>query len=222
MFEKDIKAKRNIILIGEAGSGKTEMSIFFVKLLAGSSDKSINLIDMDQTKGMFRSRDISKYISEDISLVAPYHFMDMPLVPGGMEKLMTSENNINVIDVGGGIAGAVAIGQYSKYMNSDDSIVLYLINPYRGFSTSSDDIKSMMEDIKRVSHIDEVVVISNPNFGKKTSAEDVLNGHRNLEKMLSDIGMKAQALVIPTWIDESVFENEDIQVFSITPYIQYP
>ncbi|MDY4532022.1 MAG: ATP-binding protein [Enterocloster aldenensis] len=51
----------NIVLIGEAGSGKTEIAANIAILLAEKDEKPVYLIDMDQTKCLFRARDFSYY-----------------------------------------------------------------------------------------------------------------------------------------------------------------
>jgi len=50
--------KTNFILIGEAGCGKSEISLNLAKYLAENSDKQVHLFDMDMTKPLFRSRDL--------------------------------------------------------------------------------------------------------------------------------------------------------------------
>ena len=45
----------NIVLLGEAGSGKTEIAANIAILLAEKDEKPVYLIDMDQTKCLFRA-----------------------------------------------------------------------------------------------------------------------------------------------------------------------
>ena len=53
---------RNYVLIGEAGSGKTEIAANLALLLARTQTLPVCLIDMDQTKCLFRARDFSSPI----------------------------------------------------------------------------------------------------------------------------------------------------------------
>ena len=116
MLKELVKTKRNFVLIGESGSGKSEISLFLAKTLSDYTDKKIRLIDMDQTKGMYRSRDWKERVENDqIHVYCGEHFMDMPLVPHGMAKKLDDENAVNILDVGGNEIGTVVLGQYSQW-----------------------------------------------------------------------------------------------------------
>ncbi|MDM8298790.1 ATP-binding protein [Enterocloster aldenensis] len=54
----------NIVLLGEAGSGKTEIAANIAILLAEKDEKPVYLIDMDQTKCLFRARDFSSLLEK--------------------------------------------------------------------------------------------------------------------------------------------------------------
>ena len=60
--------KKNFVFIGEAGSGKSELAMNFAQLMAEVSEKPVHLFDMDQTKGLFRTRDVSELLEERASL----------------------------------------------------------------------------------------------------------------------------------------------------------
>lgn len=65
MLRQLLRSKRTFVFLGESGSGKSEMSIFFAQKLLEYTGKTIWLIDMDQTKGMFRSRDWKNQIENE-------------------------------------------------------------------------------------------------------------------------------------------------------------
>ena len=54
------KGKKNFVFIGEAGSGKSEIAINFAVNLARIADRPVHFFDMDQTKPLFRSRDVKE------------------------------------------------------------------------------------------------------------------------------------------------------------------
>lgn len=222
MLKELVKTKRNFVLIGESGSGKSEIALFLAKTLSDYTDKKIRLIDMDQTKGMYRSRDWKERVENDqIHVYCGEHFMDMPLVPHGMANKLDDENAVNILDVGGNEIGAVVLGQYSQWLNNENSVVFYIINPYRNFSGSKDNILFLMERIQKAGHIQKIHVISNPNLGPSTTEEDVCNGHEILKKMLVDTEYEIEALMIPVWLPKEVFINMDIPVYFIKPMIQF-
>lgn len=215
--------KRNWVLIGEAGCGKTEAAMYLAQALHAEGNKRVNLIDMDQTKGMFRARDFSERLNaEGITTVEGMHFMDMPVVPPGVERLLADQEAVNVLDVGGNEIGAVAIGQFARKINTPDTAVLYLINPYRNFSGTTENIRILKENIQNVGGIRDVSIIANPNFGRNTTEQDILEGYDALLELLEPLGLKPMALIIPDWVDEAVFAHLQLPKWILKPYIKYP
>ena len=63
---KDItENKKNIIFVGESGCGKTELALNCAVELAAAGEKTVNLIDMDQTKGVYRARDFAGMLRQN-------------------------------------------------------------------------------------------------------------------------------------------------------------
>ena len=59
-FEQLMKEKKNFVFIGEAGSGKSEIVLNIANKLAASTEKKVDLFDLDQTKPLYRSRDLQE------------------------------------------------------------------------------------------------------------------------------------------------------------------
>lgn len=57
-FEELMKEKKNFVFIGEAGSGKSEIVLNIAHKLAEQTGKKVELFDLDQTKPLYRSRDM--------------------------------------------------------------------------------------------------------------------------------------------------------------------
>lgn len=59
-FEELLKEKKNFVFIGEAGSGKSEIALNIACRLAEAGGKAVDLFDLDQTKPLYRSRDLQE------------------------------------------------------------------------------------------------------------------------------------------------------------------
>ena len=53
----DMTSSSNVVFLGEAGSGKSELALNFAQALAELGGKPVHFFDLDMTKPLFRSRD---------------------------------------------------------------------------------------------------------------------------------------------------------------------
>ena len=92
-FKNLIGNNHNFIFLGEAGSGKSEVSINFAMLLTEMGDKPVHYFDMDMTKPLFRSRDAVENL-EQAGIIFHYEeqFMDAPTLVGGVNLLLKDES----------------------------------------------------------------------------------------------------------------------------------
>lgn len=186
-FTKLLGNKKTIVFIGEAGSGKSEIAINFAMGLRKETERVIHFFDMDQTKPLFRSRDVANQIrSAGIEFHSNFNesIEDVAAIAPGVIEAINEEDSIVLLDIGGNEHGARMIGQFSQYLNSEDSVVLFLINSYRPWSRDLPGITETVRIITAASRTENIRIVSNPNFGLATTAEDVITGNEKLKAML--------------------------------------
>lgn len=179
--------KRCFTFIGEAGSGKSEIAINFAKILRKKTKKEIHFFDFDMSKSLFRAREAQKELeSAGISVHFEKQFMDAPTQVGGLISCLKEKNRLVVLDVGGDAVGSRAIGGFAKWLNAEYSLVYFVVNPYRPWSSDLRHIDETLGSILRVTHLqfEKLHLISNPNLGITTLIGDVVSGHRKLKKNL--------------------------------------
>ncbi|MFR6349653.1 MAG: hypothetical protein ACLUN9_23525 [Enterocloster aldenensis] len=121
----------NFIFIGEAGSGKSEISTAFACHLAHTYSKQVDVFDMDQTKALFRSRDyLDKIDMPNLRLHFQEQVLDSPLAAPGIVESLSDREIFTVVDVGGNAIGARMIAPYSRQINSPDTITWFIVNPH--------------------------------------------------------------------------------------------
>lgn len=207
--------KKNIVLIGEAGSGKTEVSINMATLLTKVSRKTIHMFDMDQTKPIFRARDSAGSMeSEGVIFHYQKQYMDAPIVASGVIEKLRDPESIVLLDIGGGAYGSHMIGQFASYLNSPDTKVLFLINPYRPWSGSLDNIEETIRRTVGAAHLNEISIAANPNLGLETTAEDVISGLNMLRRILP--GMNIEFLCVRKELAAAVAKSCDLPVLPVT------
>lgn len=222
-FEKFTMNKTNFIFVGEAGSGKSEIAINFAKYLVALNEKPVHFFDVDMTKPLFRSRDVKKQV-EAMGIIFHHEeqFYDAPTIVGGVNLLLKNESCYVVMDVGGNDIGARAIGGFAPKINSDNTLVYYVLNPYRPWSDDLNHIDGTLSAILKISHIqlDKVHMISNPNNGIFTTAEEVLKGNFKMQEMIGSL-KNIEFTCVMNSLYEEVKEKIGISLMPIHLYLTY-
>lgn len=225
MGEKNLRDRNNFVFIGESGSGKTENALYFATKYLNGRSKKITFFDMDQTKGMFRSRDYEDVLKEHgVKLMETTTFLDAPVIPTGVTGALLDDSSINIFDVGGNEIGARMIGQFSHMLNNQKTKVFYVINPYRYFSKSGAEIIDRMNEIVLSCRLydADVVIISNPCLGDGATLEEVLRGHLWLKDELMQFGYNCTFLSVDELLVNEIKWKVKEQVLPLKVYIQYP
>ena len=226
IFEEMLAKKKNFVFIGEAGSGKSELAINFAFKMAEVANKKVHFFDMDQTKPLFRSRDVSEQL-EDVGVVfhSQKQLLDAPtIVPGVIEHLLNKDAYV-LLDIGGNATGARMVGQFSHILNDASTCVFFVINTYRPWSKTALSIEETVDRITRVSRIKHVNVISNPNLGLTTTPEEVVAGNIKLKEILGPNGANIDYVcVLETLYDrvKDVIKEPliPVEIFILYPWLQ--
>lgn len=186
LLRDEIQGKRNFVFLGEAGCGKSELSVEFALLLNALKERPTHFFDLDMSKPLFRSREICHELEQSgVSVHFEEQFMDAPTLTGGVSRLLQDEGCYTVLDVGGDHIGARAVGGYAPQLNAASTQIYYIINPYRPWSTDLVHIDGVLTQALGVSHVraEKLRYVANPNFGLKTTMQDVTEGYTRLQKM---------------------------------------
>ena len=219
-FEDLLKEKKNFLFIGEAGSGKSEIVLNVAAKLARETDKKIDVFDLDQTKPLYRSRDM-KEAFEEIGVEIHYQdqFLDAPTVVGGVATSLLSDN-YTLLDIGGGHPAARMAGGYSHILKNEDSAPIYIVNPYRPWTKSLESIDDTMQFILAAVRLDHIYLLGNPNLGYHTTADDVLQGLDRLDELFDEITVVNSACIKKELYDE-VAGKTDKYLLPIELYLTY-
>ncbi|MBR3168430.1 MAG: hypothetical protein IKF18_07070 [Erysipelotrichaceae bacterium] len=222
MFKNLLKEKKNLVFIGEAGSGKSELAINFALEIVKNTDKDVHFFDMDQVKPLFRSRDVAVQMeAEGIIFHCEHQLLDSPVVVSGVREQLADPESIVLMDIGGNEVGARMIGQFADILNSDTTMVFFVINTYRPWSKDTESIRETIFKITRVSRLNNIRIISNPNCGPTTTAEEVIGGNRKLEAMLKGAYQIDYVCVLEKLVDQ-VSEQISEELIPVEIHILYP
>ena len=177
----------NFVFLGEAGSGKSEIAVNLAVALAAQGENEVHFFDLDMTKPLFRSRDVTEHLTAaGVTVHYEEQFYDAPTAAGGVDRLLRDEQCFTILDVGGDYIGARSVGGYAPWLNREGTVVWYVVNPYRPWSMDIEHIDKILGQILGVSRVrlDRVRILGNPNLGPETTADEVITGARQLEEMI--------------------------------------
>lgn len=218
-----LNKKKNFVFVGEAGCGKSEIAINFAINLAKISDKPVHFFDVDQTKPLFRSRDVKeKLAAENVNFHYEEQFFDAPTIVGGVREHLANEDVIVVIDVGGDHLGARLIGGFADLLNREYTQNFFVINSYRPWSKDLVTIDGTMARVLGMAHIEPVniSIMSNPNVGVTTTAEEALDGGRKTKDLIDEY-FSVDYMCAREEICPDIQDKVDIPLLPIKLYLTY-
>ena len=167
--------KEVIVLIGNYGSGKTELALNFA-FQAVSEGKKVELLDLDLVNTYFRLTDRGNLVkSKEIRLVSP-NFANSGVetlsLPAEVASAFALDWDTVIFDVGGDPAGATALGRYHQdFLDLPEGSlkVLNVVNTRRPLAGTPDKLLSLMEGMQRHSRLRVDGFINNTNLARLAS-----------------------------------------------------
>ncbi len=176
------------VLVGNYGSGKTELSLALARAFRRECAGRVALVDLDIVNPYFRSAERGDILrAEGVEVFAPTFAMttvDIPALPAEIQSVFEGGFERVVIDVGGDDTGAAALGRYAPYIAPvrDQMRVLYVVNPFRPLSGTAEDICALFELIERRGRLRPDWLVNNANLQRLTTAKELIEGQRVLEE----------------------------------------
>lgn len=190
------------IVVGNYGSGKTELSLALARHMRKTSQGKVALVDLDIVNPYFRSAERADLLKgEGIDVKMPSFALstvDIPALPAEIQSVFEPGRYDHVvIDVGGDDVGAAALGRYFPYIQPvrERMKVLYVVNPYRPLSGTEDDICALFELIRNRSRLTPDMLVNNTNLQRQTTAQDLIDSQALLETVGERLGLPVGMVV---------------------------
>lgn len=182
-FEQLMDEKKNFVFIGEAGSGKSEIVLNIAAKIAEKTGKQVDLFDLDQTKPLYRSRDMQQaFADKGVNIIYQDQYLDAPVMVGGVRVSLVSDS-YTLLDIGGGHQAAKFAGAYNDLLSKDNAVPVYIVNPYRPWTKSVDAIDGTMRHILWSMRLDHIYILGNPNLGYATSVNEFMEGLDKIDEL---------------------------------------
>ena len=184
--------KKVYVLIGNYGSGKTELALNFA-FQAAEQGKRTELLDLDMVNTYFRLAEHGKLTDmKEIRLVSPNFScsgIETLSLPAEVASAFDMDWDTVVFDVGGDAVGSTALGRYHQdFMDLEEGAleVLNVINIRRPLAGTVDKIIRLQEEMQAHSRLKISGMINNTNLAEATGYDELRDGYR-LIKQVSEI-----------------------------------
>lgn len=173
---------RFVVLVGNYGSGKTELSLNLA--LASAKQMTTTLVDLDIVNPYFRSGEKADELKDaGVRVLMPTFAMstvDIPALPAEIQSVFEQPSQRVIFDVGGDDTGAAALGRYvpSFRRYREDTTVCLVINAMRPLTQTAEDVVDLAQRIAARGRMNIDVIINNTNLADQTEPEMLAAGHQ--------------------------------------------
>lgn len=180
------------VLIGNYGSGKSELALNFAMQAAARGDRT-ELLDLDMVNTYFRLTERGKMVEQkEIRLVSPNFAcagIETLSLPAEVASAFVLDWDSVIFDVGGDDVGSTALGRYHEdfmALKPGELEVLNVVNIRRPLSGTVEKIQRLQEGMQVHSRLQITGMINNTNLSTMTTEQELWDGYLML-KEVSDI-----------------------------------
>ena len=188
-------SKKMYVLIGNYGSGKTELALNFAIGAAARGERT-ELLDLDMVNTYFRLTEPGRLMRmKDIRVVSP-NFTNSSVetlsLPAEVQSAFAMDWDTVVFDVGGDAVGSTALGRYHQDFEALDPAnlqVLNVVNIRRPLSGTVEKIIRLQEDMEVHSRLKITGMINNTNLAQVTTPEELRDGYEMIRQVSEKTGV---------------------------------
>ena len=215
----DIRLQGIVVIVGNYGSGKTEVAINLA-LVCRQSGETVRVVDLDLVNPYFRTREARALLrANDIDIVlppAPYLYADLPIVTPAVSGAIRQSGPLTILDVGGDDAGATVLASLADAFRGKAVEMLQVINPHRPLTDSVEGCLAMRAQIEAASHLTVTGWIGNAHLMEATSADTIRAGYRFASEVSRASGLPLVLVTAPqTLTDDLAQDTFDCPVLPI-------
>jgi hypothetical protein len=173
---------RLIMVVGNYGSGKTEVAVNLAIQLAVDGCR-VQLADLDIVNPYFRSREARRHMEgHGVRVVIPpgaQAWADLPIIlPEIQGMLHPPPGTVTLFDVGGDDAGAKVLSSLRPAIGDGPYELWQVINSRRPFTGTPEGCLAMQHAIEEASRLKVTGLLVNSHLIEHTTAQTVLEGWR--------------------------------------------
>lgn len=215
-----------IIIVGNYGSGKTEVAVNFTLQLKQHREQ-VTIIDLDIVNPYFRCREARDLVrSRSINIIIPDEekvWADLPIILPEIKGTLAHPQGTVVLDVGGDDIGARVLGVFKTVFNHTSHEMWMVINTSRPFTEDVNGCLKIISEIQRASSLSVTGLIANTHLMDYTEPDLIYQGY----EVTREVGAALDIPVVFVSAERRIAEQLNpaafaCPIFSIERYLLPP
>ena len=169
---------RVVLIVGNYGSGKTEVAVNLAIQLVRR--QRVSIADLDIVNPYFRCREARVEMEgHGIHVINPegdYQAADLPIILPELRGAVLSGEGILIFDVGGDDVGARVLSSLADVLGDRPCTMLQVLNAKRPFTDTVEGCLKIGREIEAASRLSITGLISNTHLLEETDVSTVLEG----------------------------------------------
>lgn len=204
-----VPQQRVVLIVGNYGSGKTEVAVNLAIRLR--RQQPVSIADLDIVNPYFRCREArGEMESLDIRVINPegdYVAADLPIILPEIRGVIQRGEGTLILDVGGDDVGARVLGSLADVFADRPYEMLQVLNAKRPFTETVEGCVKIKVEIEASSRLRVTGLVSNTHLLEDTDPATVLEGLR----LAREVSQTAELPVAFVTVNESLRDEFDAQ-----------
>lgn len=171
---------RCVVLVGDYGSGKTEVAVNLALHLQQHDGRAVSIADLDLVNPYFRCREAVEPMEQaGIRVVIPqggHRFADLPILLPQVKGLLQNRDELSLLDVGGDEVGSRVLSGLAPAFDPQQHELWFVVNANRPFNDTPEGCISTIRRIEGASHLQVSGLVSNTHLMNETTQTMVVEG----------------------------------------------
>jgi hypothetical protein len=199
-FDAEVRPNA-IALVGDYGSGKTEVAVNLALDLARERDAGgLAIADLDLVNPYFRCREACEPLEQaGIRVVMPrggQQHADLPILLPQVKGLLQDPSAMAILDVGGDEAGSRVLAGLAGLFERGRHALWFVLNGRRPFNDSVEGCVGTISRVQRSTGLEVTGLVSNTHLMDETTPEMVLEGVRLAEQVAAELGAPLRLVAV--------------------------
>ncbi len=188
-----------VIIVGNYGSGKTEVSINLA-INRKRAGLEVRIADLDLVNLYFRTREAKTQLAElGIEVVVPpkqYMQADLPILSPVVAGMIRQPSRLTLLDMGGNDVGVNVLAALGDALSGKKIRMLQVVNPFRPFTDTAEGCLKIRDEIERASRLSISGIIGNANLIDETTVEDIYTGYDFVSELSKESGLPLKFVTV--------------------------